>query len=422
MNMPEIKTKDVVGGTIKTVDQTALAGQRMKNAYIKTRIDADPLLSGVADRGESSNYEQYPSGHHYFTLKDGGGSLKCVMFRGNAMRLRFRPQDGMQVICGGQLTVYERDGVYQLVCAQIIPEGAGDLYLAYEQLKKKLLAEGLFDPAHKKPIPKYPHRVVVITSPAGAAIRDILRIFAARYPLAEIRILPVRVQGAEAPDEICEAIACANRYKLGDVILTGRGGGSIEDLWAFNDERVARAIYASEIPVVSAVGHEPDVTISDFTADLRAATPSNGAELIAPDQKELRRTLFAMLGRLRSSAERIIRTDRKRLELLASARVLQSPQNILSDRRLRLDALQQRMVSATRTLLETDRRRFVRLTAGLDAMSPLKVLSRGYSVVRKPDGSLVASVSDAAEGDRIRIQLKDGALTATVNDTERGAT
>ena len=392
------------------------------NACVKTMFDSDERFRRVFVRGELSNYKIYPSGHHYFTLKDGGGSLKCVMFRGNAMRLRFRPQDGMQVICGGQLTVYERDGVYQLVCAQIIPEGAGDLYLAYEQLKKKLLAEGLFDPAHKKPIPKYPHRVVVITSPAGAAIRDILRIFAARYPLAEIRILPVRVQGAEAPDEICEAIACANRYKLGDVILTGRGGGSIEDLWAFNDERVARAIYASEIPVVSAVGHEPDVTISDFTADLRAATPSNGAELIAPDQKELRRTLFAMLGRLRSSAERIIRADRTRLELLASARVLQSPQNILSDRRLRLDALQQRMVSATRTLLETDRRRFVRLTAGLDAMSPLKVLSRGYSVVRKPDGSLVASVSDAAEGDRIRIQLKDGALTATVNDTERGAT
>ncbi|MBR2365601.1 MAG: exodeoxyribonuclease VII large subunit [Oscillospiraceae bacterium] len=391
------------------------------NACVKDLFDNDVRFRRVFVRGELSNYKIYPSGHHYFTLKDGTGALKCVMFRGNAMRLRFRPQDGMQVICGGQLTVYERDGVYQLVCAQIIPEGAGDLYLAFEQLKKKLLAEGLFDPAHKKPIPKYPHRVVVITSSAGAAIRDILRIFGARYPLAEIRILPVRVQGAEAPGEICEAIAYANRHQLGDVILTGRGGGSIEDLWAFNDERVARAIYASDIPVVSAVGHEPDVTISDFVADLRAATPSNGAELIAPDQKELRRALGTMLGRLRASTDRRLRAERKRLELLASARVLQSPRNILADRRLRLDALQQKLIYALRTQLENDRRRFVRLTAGLDAMSPLKVLSRGYSVVRKPDGALVASVADAKIGDNIKIQLKDGTICAVVDNTERGA-
>ena len=391
------------------------------NACVKDLFDNDVRFRRVFVRGELSNYKIYPSGHHYFTLKDGTGALKCVMFRGNAMRLRFRPQDGMQVICGGQLTVYERDGVYQLVCAQIIPEGAGDLYLAFEQLKKKLLAEGLFDPAHKKPIPKYPHRVVVITSSAGAAIRDILRIFGARYPLAEIRILPVRVQGAEAPGEICEAIAYANRHQLGDVILTGRGGGSIEDLWAFNDERVARAIYASDIPVVSAVGHEPDVTISDFVADLRAATPSNGAELIAPDQKELRRALGTMLGRLRASTDRRLRAERKRLDLLASARLLQSPRNILADRRLRLDALQQKLIYALRTQLENDRRRFVRLTAGLDAMSPLKVLSRGYSVVRKPDGALVASVADAKIGDNIKIQLKDGTICAVVDNTERGA-
>ena len=391
------------------------------NACVKDLFDNDVRFRRVFVRGELSNYKIYPSGHHYFTLKDGTGALKCVMFRGNAMRLRFRPQDGMQVICGGQLTVYERDGVYQLVCAQIIPEGAGDLYLAFEQLKKKLLAEGLFDPAHKKPIPKYPHRVVVITSSAGAAIRDILRIFGARYPLAEVRILPVRVQGAEAPGEICEAITYANRHRLGDVILTGRGGGSIEDLWAFNDERVARAIYASDIPVVSAVGHEPDVTISDFVADLRAATPSNGAELIAPDQKELRRALGTMLGRLRASTDRRLRAERKRLELLASARVLQSPRNILADRRLRLDALQQKLIYALRTQLENDRRRFVRLTAGLDAMSPLKVLSRGYSVVRKPDGALVASVADATIGDHIKIQLKDGTICAVVDNTERGA-
>ena len=392
------------------------------NACVKTLFDEDDRFHRIFVRGELSNYKIYPSGHHYFTLKDSGCALKCVMFRGNAMRLRFRPEDGMQVICGGQLTVYERDGVYQLICAQIIPEGSGDLHVAFEQLKKKLQQEGLFDPDHKKPIPQYPHRVAVITSSAGAAIRDILRIFGARYPLAEIRILPVRVQGEEAPAEICAAIAYVNRYKLGDVILTGRGGGSIEDLWAFNDERVARAIYASKIPVVSAVGHEPDVTISDYVADLRAATPSNGAELIAPDQKELRRTLIAMLGRMRSSAERIIRSDRQRLEMLASARVLQSPQNILADRRLRLDSLLQQMVYGMRSLLDDERTRFVRLTAGLDAMSPLKVLSRSYSLVRKTDGSLVASVSDTAPGDPSRIQVSDGAVGAVVSNTERGAT
>lgn len=388
------------------------------NACVKELFEADARFRRIFVRGELSNYKIYPSGHHYFTLKDANGALKCVMFRGSAIRLRFRPQDGMKVICGGQLTVYERDGVYQLLCAQIVPEGAGDLALAYEQLKKKLQEEGLFDPAHKKELPRYPHRVVVITSPAGAAIRDILRVFGARYPLAEIRILPVRVQGVEAPGEICAAIAYANKYQLGDVILTGRGGGSIEDLWAFNDENVARAIYASKIPVVSAVGHEPDVTIADFVADLRAATPSNGAELIAPDQKELRKTISEFSGRLRSAAERIIRTERKRLELLRSARVLQSPRNIFTDRRLRLDALQQRLASDLRKILDGERQRFVRLTAGLDAMSPLKVLSRGYSFVRKPDGALVTDIRDVSPGDRIRIQLKNGALGALVEETE----
>ena len=388
------------------------------NACVKSIFDNDARFQRIFVRDELSNYKIYPSGHHYFTLKDATGAMKCVMFRGSAMRLRFRPEDGMQVICGGQLTVYERDGVYQLICAQIIPEGAGDLAVAFEQLKKKLQQEGLFDPLRKRPLPKYPHRVAVITSSAGAAIRDILRIFSARYPLAEIRILPVRVQGVEAPPEICAAIAYANRWKLGDVILTGRGGGSMEDLWAFNDERVARAIYASEIPVVSAVGHEPDVTISDFVADVRAATPSNGAELIAPDQKALRGVILESAGRLRSATERIVRTERRRLELLRSARALQSPHNIFTDRRLRLDALMQRLSSGLREMLEDDRRRFVRLTAELDAMSPLKVLSRGYSFVQQPDGALVKSIKGIKPGDRVRIQLKDGALDALVEKTE----
>ena len=254
------------------------------NEYIQGKMNADPLLAQVAVRGEISNYKCYPSGHHYFTLKDEASALKCVMFKGNAMRLRFRPDNGMKVIAMGKVTVYPRDGAYQLYCAAMAMDGVGDLYAAFEQLKKKLAAQGLFDPAHKKPLPKCPGTIGIVTSSAGAAVHDMLRILRKRYPLTKVRLLPVRVQGAEAPGEIAAAIRYANRYRLADLLIVGRGGGSIEDLWAFNDELVAHAIYESEIPVISAVGHEPDVTISDYVADLRAATPSNAAELAVPDQ------------------------------------------------------------------------------------------------------------------------------------------
>ena len=247
------------------------------NEYIRTLMDSDALLAGLAVRGEISNYKMYPSGHHYFTLKDEGGALKCVMFKGNAMRLKFRPENGMKVIAMGKISVYPRDGAYQLYCSALVLDGIGDLYAAFEQLKAKLAAQGLFDPAHKKPIPKYPGVIGIITSSAGAAVHDMLRILNKRYPLAQVRLLPVRVQGVEAPAEIAAAIGYANYYQLADLLIVGRGGGSIEDLWAFNDERVAQAIYQSQIPVISAVGHEPDVTISDFVADLPAATPSNAA-------------------------------------------------------------------------------------------------------------------------------------------------
>ena len=242
------------------------------NARIKGLIESDPVLGSVYVRGELSNYKVYPSGHHYFTLKDAESSLRCVMFRSAASKLRFRPESGMRVTAWGRVAVYPRDGAYQLYCEGLMPEGAGDLQVAYEQLKAKLAAEGLFDPAHKKPIPHYPERIAVITSSAGAAVHDIIRVLRKRWPVAKVVLLPVRVQGVEAPPEIAGALRYANKYRVADVIITGRGGGSIEDLWAFNDERVARAIYASELPVISAVGHEPDVTIADFVADLRAAT------------------------------------------------------------------------------------------------------------------------------------------------------
>ena len=276
------------------MEQTIFAVSEV-NEYIKNMLDTDERLNALFIRGELSNYKVYPSGHHYFTLKDETGALRCVMFRSSAVRLRFRPENGMKVIAFGRITVFPRDGAYQLYCADLTPDGVGDLHVAFEQLKAKLLEEGLFAREHKKPLPPFPHRIAIITSGAGAAIMDMLRILGKRYPLSKVLILPVRVQGAEAPAEIAGAIRYANRWKIADVIITGRGGGSIEDLWAFNDERVARAIYASEIPVVSAVGHEPDVTISDFVADVRAATPSNGAELVAPDK-----SFSALRGRISS--------------------------------------------------------------------------------------------------------------------------
>ena len=264
------------------------------NDYIKTRLDGDPHLRNVAIRGELSNYKMYPSGHHYFTLKDETGAVKCVMFKSSAARLRFRPENGMKVIAMGSVTVYVRDGVYQLYCTGLVLDGIGDLYAAFEQLKAKLGAQGLFDPAHKQPLPKFPGTIGIVTSSAGAAVHDMLRILRKRYPLTSVKLLPVRVQGAEAPAEIAGAIYYANQHKLADLLIVGRGGGSMEDLWCFNDEMVARAIFESKIPVISAVGHEPDVTISDFVADLRAATPSNAAELAVPDQDALRQTLDEM--------------------------------------------------------------------------------------------------------------------------------
>ena len=276
------------------------------NEYIKFLLDRDELLTNICVRGELSNYKVYPSGHHYFSLKDAGGALRCVMFRSSAQRLRFRPENGMQVVACGRVTVFPRDGAYQLYCNSLTADGAGDLYVAFEQLKETLAKEGLFDPAHKKPLPRYPHTIAIITSPAGAAIMDMLRILGKRYPLSKIKLLPVRVQGAEAPAEIAGAIRYANAHKVADVLITGRGGGSMEDLWAFNDERVARAIYDSEIPVISAVGHEPDVTISDFVADVRAATPSNAAELVAPDQNDLRAYLLTAQKRMAQAMQKQI--------------------------------------------------------------------------------------------------------------------
>lgn len=386
------------------------------NEYIRSRMDADPLLAGVAVRGEISNYKMYPSGHHYFTLKDEGGALKCVMFKGNAIRLRFRPENGMKVIAMGRITVYPRDGAYQLYCTALALDGVGDLHAAFEQLKAKLASQGLFDPAHKKPLPKCPGTIGIVTSSAGAAIHDMLRILRKRYPLAQVRLLPVRVQGAEAPGEIAAAIRYANYYHLADLLIVGRGGGSIEDLWAFNDEQVAYAIYESQIPVISAVGHEPDVTISDFVADLRAATPSNAAELAVPDQDALRQTLDAMAASMASSLQRQVKSARQHLNILSASPALQSPTGYLDQKRQNVELLKNRLISVQTHSVEQKKRYYVELTAKLDAMSPLKVLTRGYAMAQTADGGVLRSVDQIKVGDEITVSLGDGAITASVTD------
>ena len=384
------------------------------NDYIKNRLDNDPGLRNVAIRGELSNYKVYPSGHHYFTIKDGTGAMKCVMFKSAAMRLRFRPENGMQVIAMGSVTVYVRDGVYQLYCTGMVMDGIGDLYAAFEQLKAKLSAQGLFDPAHKKPLPKLPGTIGIVTSSAGAAVHDMLRILRKRYPLTRVKLLPVRVQGAEAPAEIAGAIAYANHHKLADLLIVGRGGGSIEDLWAFNDELVARAIYDSRIPVISAVGHEPDVTISDFVADLRAATPSNAAELAVPDQDALRQNLDDMLNAMAVAMENRIRRAGERLANLSGRPVLKSPLASFESRRKALELLQNRLLSAQSGHISRNRQRFVAQVSKLDAMSPLKVLTRCYAMAAKEDGTIVRSVKDVKPKDPIAVRVSDGTIVASV--------
>lgn len=386
------------------------------NQYIKGWMEQDRLLSGLMIRGEISNYKMYPSGHHYFTLKDADGSLRCVMFRGDAVRLRFRPENGMQVIAAGRITVFPRDGQYQLYCVSLTPEGAGDLQMAFEQLKRQLAQEGLFDPEHKKPIPRYPERIALITSSAGAAVRDMLRVLKARWPASRVLVVPVRVQGEEAAQEIASALDYVNYYQLADLIITGRGGGSMEDLWAFNEEPVARAIHRSEIPVISAVGHEPDVTIADYVADLRAATPSNGAELAVPDRAELRQVLDQLSGRLVQAGLQPMRRARQRLERAAASRALADPGEYLRQRRLQLDGVCRRAIHAQGQILAGERHRFGSLAAALDALSPLKVLGRGYSIARTEEGTVISRLEQTHPGQRLNLRVSDGELFCRVEE------
>ena len=386
------------------------------NEYIKGLMDSDGLLCSVAVTGELSNYKVYPSGHHYFTVKDENSALRCVMFKGSALQLRFRPESGMKVIAAGRVSVFTRDGAYQLYVTSLTPAGVGDLAVAFEQLKEKLNKEGLFAREHKKPIPRYPMRIGVITSSAGAAVHDIIRVLRKRWPLGKIILLPVRVQGAEAPPEIVGAIRYADRHQVADVLIVGRGGGSIEDLWCFNDERVARAIYDCSIPVISAVGHEPDVTISDFVADLRAATPSNGAELCAPDRAELLEYLDSAGERCWTAVMGYISHGRQSLKSFSEKRVLRDPKNYVEDKKLRLDSLRSRLENAAALAHSRSARRFEVCAGRLDALSPLKVLSRGYAIAMTPEGRIVKSGRDVNTGERISVRLMRDSLVCTVDE------
>ena len=388
------------------------------NQYIKQLLEEQPILSGILIRGEISNYKVYPSGHHYFTLKDGQGALRCVLFAGSAKYLRFCPENGMKVVASGKISAYPRDGAYQLYCTRLVSDGVGDLHIAFEQLKQKLYAQGLFAPEHKKALPAYPRCIAIVTSPAGAAVHDMIRILRRRYPLSKVLLLPVRVQGKEAPPEIASAIRYANRFQLADVLIVGRGGGSIEDLWAFNEEIVAQAIYDSQIPVISAVGHEPDVTISDLVADCRASTPSNAAEIVVPDQGELRRKLQTLFERMSKNQRHKIDVYDRRLQELQRKRVLADPMAFLQDRSMQLDFTQEKLVAAVERVLERYTHRFTHAAASLDAMSPLRVLRRGYCVAQKEDKTILRSCLQAEPGESISLRLADGRLQCVV--TKKG--
>ena len=388
------------------------------NNLIKTLIDCEPMLNKVCVRGELSNYKIYPSGHHYFTLKDSESSLRCVIFKSSASKLRFRPESGMGVTAFGRVSVFSRDGAYQLYCTDLIPEGTGDLQIAFEQLKAKLASEGLFDPEHKKQLPPFPKKIAIITSSAGAAVHDMIRILGKRWPMTKVILLPVRVQGVEAPPEIAGAIIYANKHKIADIIITGRGGGSIEDLWAFNDERVARAIYDSELPVISAVGHEPDVTISDYVADVRASTPSNAAEVAVPNAADMRELLENLGIRQSQAVRKKMITISSKLEELKKRRVLQTPMAYVDSKRAEFDYVKDKFIAAADRSNSAKRRDFVRLAASLDAMSPLKVLGRGYAIAADIRGELVRSIDDVKPDDKLRLCVNDGIIKCRVEERE----
>ncbi len=380
------------------------------NGYIKKILDHNIILNNVWIKGEISNFKHHYSGHLYITLKDEGGVLKAVMFRGSAQSLAFEPSDGMKVLARGRISVYEAGGSYQLYIEEMIPDGVGELYIAYEQLKKQLEEEGLFSPEHKKPIPKFPKRVGVVTASTGAAVRDIINVITRRYPMAEIVIYPAQVQGTGASQSIVKAIEYFNATKEVDTLIVGRGGGSIEDLWAFNEEITARAIFASEIPIISAVGHETDFTIADFVADLRAPTPSAAAEIAVPSMLEL-------INRINTDKNRISQNILKRIEnnrLILKRFKMRTPKDRIDDYNLKVDSLVKAMDNCLKMKTMSLKKQLAENAGKLDALSPLQTLSRGYSIPTDSDGNVIRSASDMKKGTEFTLRMRDGQAECVV--------
>lgn len=387
------------------------------NRYIKMNFDADENLANIFISGEISNFtNHYRTGHLYFTLKDDSAAVRAVMFNSSAKRLKFMPEDGMKVIARGRVSVYEASGQYQLYVDDMQPDGVGALNLAYEQLKEKLQKEGLFSELHKKPLPSYPEKVGVITSPTGAAVRDIINVLGRRFPYAEIVFCPVLVQGDGAHLQLTNAVNLFNSERAADVIIIGRGGGSIEDLWEFNDEGLARAVYNSEIPVISAVGHETDFTICDFVADMRAPTPSAAAELAVPDANELQYALSALKNRMFLNVSSGIADRRSRLEYLTSKGALKSPDEMLSNRSQRLDTAFSKMLSSYENRIGGKKVEFISAATALSKLDPMSVLMRGFAFVSDKSGKNVFSSQSLAKGDKINVRFHDGSAVCEVKE------
>lgn len=380
------------------------------NGYVKKILDHNIVLNNIWIKGEISNFKHHYSGHLYITLKDEGGVLKAVMFRSSAQSLAFEPSDGMKVLARGRISVYEAGGSYQLYIEEMIPDGVGELYIAYEQLKKQLEEEGLFDERHKKPIPQFPKRVGVVTASTGAAVRDIINVITRRYPMAEIVIYPAQVQGNGAAESVVRAIEYFNATQEVDTLIVGRGGGSIEDLWAFNEEITARAIFASKIPIISAVGHETDFTIADFVADLRAPTPSAAAEIAVPSVIEL-------MNRINTCRQRISKNITGHIEsgrLLLRRFKMKTPKDKIDDYNLKLDSLLRTMENSFKMKDMSLKKQLASAAAKLDALSPLQTLARGYSIPTAEDGTVIRSAKDMKKGMEFTLRLKDGSAECEV--------
>ncbi len=389
------------------------------NEYIKMLFDGNKLLSNVLVKGEISNFTNHRTGHFYFSLKDEGGLIRAVMFRTYASALPFIPEDGMKVTVHGRVSSFVRDGQYQIYVDDIQPDGVGSLYIAFEQLKRKLEAEGLFDKENKLPIPKLPRRIGIVTSPTGAAIRDMINVLGRRFPYAEIILYPALVQGAGAAPTIIEGIKYFNETRSADVLIVGRGGGSMEDLWAFNDEVLARCVASSNIPIISAVGHETDFTICDFAASLRAPTPSAAAELAVPDTEDIKRRLENVNTRNRNTILNNLSHARQRLDSISKTGILSSPERLLDERRMNVLYNSEKLQGRALDILSAGKIRFAGVAEKLSALNPLGIISRGYSAVTGEDGSVIRSASQVSEGDRINVRFSDGYAAADVVKIER---